>query len=162
MSWYKKILRRDKKEVISSAIFGTIFALVFLLWHFALGKSFEWQIISPVSAPPLSYGIYSALVFVSLGYFLYEIGFYKLLADIIGRGLGDWELYRGAKKIIWITLILIVIYLVKKIVDLINTTISFFYNILNFILYIAPPLGISLVIFLVGYLIKKYVVTRSA
>lgn len=162
MSWYKKILQRDKKEVVSSAIFAGVFALVLLVWNFILGKGFEWQTITPVSAPPLSYGIYSALVFITLGYFLYEIGFYKLLADIVGRGLGDWGLYRGAKKIIWIVLIVIVIYLVKLIVDLINTTISFFYNVLNFILYLAPPLGISLIIFICGYLIiKKYIVMRS-
>lgn len=163
MSWHSEILVKHKREIILSAIFTTVFALVLLLWHFAVGKSFEWIAISPISAPPLFARIfYSALVYITFGYVLYVIGFYKLLAVIFGEILGDWHSYRAIKAIIWTTLILFTYWLVQKIVDLLNTTISFFYNVLNFILYLAPPLGISLIVFIIGYLLfKRYAIQRD-
>lgn len=163
MSWHKNILTKYKKEIISSALLAVIFSLVFLLWHYALGYKFEWTSISPIEAPGLFVRIfYSALVYVTFGFVLYTIGFYKLLAVIFGEILGDWHSYRAIKSIIWTALILLTYWLVQKVVDLINSTLSFFYNVLNFILYLSPPIGISLIIFAIGYLLfKKYAIQRS-
>lgn len=153
--WHKKVLTKYKKEIISAAIFSITFALALLLWHFALGKTFEWQTISPVSAPPLVYEIYSALTFITLGAFLYWIRFYQFLYFVFVKALGDWKSYREIKGIIWALLILLTYWLVQKIVDLINATISFFYNILNGLLYLSPPLGIALIASIIVYLVLK-------
>lgn len=149
MPWYKIVLAKNKKEIKSSAIFAAILAINFSLWRFVAGKAFEWASITPLSAPPLIYSFYSALVFVTLGYLLYKIRFYKLLAVVFGEILGDWKAYRTIKVVIWGCLILIAYYLLQKLIDLINQTISFFYNVLNFLLYLAPPLGITLIVFLI-------------
>ena len=163
MAWYKKVIEKNKKEIVSSAAFGFIFVLIILLWHFAFGNSFEWTAISPISAPSIFIRIfYSALVYVTFGYVLYVIGFYKLLAVIFGEILGDWHTYRAIKSIIWTALILLTYWLVQKIVDLINSTLSFFYNVLNFLLYLAPPLGVSLILFVIGYIFFKRYADRKS
>jgi hypothetical protein len=43
MAWYKKALKENKKEIVSSTAFAVIFALAILLWHFVFGKSFQWK-----------------------------------------------------------------------------------------------------------------------
>ena len=155
MNWYKKIIKKNKTEIISSAMFSGVFSLALLIWHFMLGKNFAWVTISPLSAPPPVYIIYSALVFVTLGRLLYVIGFYKLLATVVGEIMGDWKAYREIKAFLWLGLIIIAYYLLHKFIDLLNTIISFFYNVLNFILFLSPPLGISLILFIGGYLFFK-------
>lgn len=155
MTWYKKVLKENKKEVVSSAAFAVVFALATLLWHFALGKSFQWETISPIEAPSLFIrALYSALVFVTFGAFLYWIRFYQFLYHLIS----DRQLYRGIKGLIWGSLILFMYFwVVPAVVDVLNVIISFFYNILNLILYLFPPLGVSLILFSAGYIIfKKY------
>lgn len=158
MTWYKKVLKENKKEVMSSAAFAVVLALAILLWHFAFGKTFQWESISPIEAPSLfSRLLYSALVFVTFGAFLYWIRFYQLLYHIIS----DRQLYRGIKGLIWGSLILVMYFwVVPTVVEILNAIISFFYNILNLLLYLFPPLGISLIVFSIGYIIfkNKYVI----
>jgi hypothetical protein len=155
MKWYEKSLEKNNKEVIAGAIFSFTFALALLLWNFGFGKSFEWQNITPFSAPPLLYEIYSAITFVTLGAFLYWIKFYKFLHFIFVEVLGDWHTYKSIKALIWLILIGFIYWIVLKIIDVINITISFFYNILNVFLYVSPPLGAALIISMVGYIILK-------
>ncbi len=157
MSWHEKVLAKNKKEIVSAAIYAIIFALVFLIWQFVSGKSFQWAEISPISMPDLlSRVLYSALVYVTLGAFLYWIKFYQFLHFILVGILGDWKLYKDTKGLIWFSLILAMYFwVVPKFVDLSNAIISFFYNILNLILYLFPPLGISLIVFSIGYIIFK-------
>lgn len=139
----------------AGAAFSLAFSLSLLLWNFVLGKTFIWQTIAPVSAPPYIYEIYSALVFVTFGAFLYWIKFYKFLHFIFVEILGDWRVYKSVKAIIWLALIVLTYYTVTKIIDALNATISFFYNILNFLLYLSPPLGAALIVSTATYLILK-------
>jgi hypothetical protein len=159
MSWYKKILKEKKKEIITSAAFAVVFALAISLWHYFTGKSFEWQSISPVEAPGLLPRLfYSALVYVSLGAILYAAGFYKFLYSLYRGTRGGWRAYNDMKGLIWWVLILGMYFvIIPVVVDLLNAVISFGYNIFNLILYVFPPLGISLIVFGIGYIIyKKY------
>lgn len=155
MSWYKKVLKENKREVASSAAFAVVFALAILLWHFMLGKSFQWETISPIEAPSIfSRALYGALVFVTFGAFLYWVRFYQFLYQLIS----DRQLYRGIKGLIWGSLILVMYFwVVPTVVEILNAIISFLYNILNLILYLFPPLGVSLIVSSIGYIIfKKY------
>ena len=157
MTWYKKVLKESRKEIASTTAFAVVFALAILLWHFALGKSFHWETINPIEAPSLlSRALYSALVFLTFGAFLYWIKFYQLLYHIVS----DRQLYRGIKGLVWDSLILAMYFwIVPTVVGLLNAILSFFYNILNLILYLFPPLGVSLILFSIGYMmVKKYYV----
>lgn len=155
MRWYNKVLKENKKEIIASTTFAVVFAFAILLWHFNLGKSFHWETISPISEPSLfNRVLYSALVFVTFGAFLYWVKFYQFLYHIIVKGLGDRQLYRSIKGLIWGSLVLVMYFwVVPKVVAVLNIIISFFYNILNLILYLFPPLGISLIVFSIFYIL---------
>lgn len=159
MSWYKKVLKENKKEIVSSTLFAVVFGLTVLLWHFAFGKSFKWETISPISEPSFfNRAFYSALVFLTLGAFLYWIKLYQFLYYLAVRILDDKQLYRIIKGLIWGSLILIMYFwIVPEVVELMNTVLSFFYNILNIILYLFPPFGVSFIVFIVCYIIfRKY------
>ena len=164
MDWYEKVFEKNKKEVIRSAIISIIVALAFSLWYFTSGGSFEWKEINPVSVPSLFSGsLYSALVFITLGAFLYWIRFYKLLHSLIVRMLGNRELYRGIKRFIWISLILAMYFwVVPTVVDLLNATISFFYNVTVLTLYLFPPFGIFLIVFVGCYAIYTIIRQHSS
>jgi len=160
MTWYKKYLTQHKKEIILSATFTLVFFIFLSLWHYALGKSFVWKEINPIPKPQeFVRFIYSALVFATFGAFLYWIKFYKFLHSVIVEGLRDWKLYKDIKAIIWTSLILVMyFFVVPKVIDLLNSTISIIYNLSVFILYLLPPLLSSLVI-VIGLLLlsKKYI-----
>jgi len=51
-------------------------------------------------------------------------------------------------------------WIVPFVVDVLNVTISFFYNVLNLILYMLPVVGISIAVFLVYFLLKKALEVR--
>jgi len=156
MTWYKKALVEHKKEIVNSAIFALIFALSLLLWNLGLGKSFVWRKIEPISAPNFfDRAFYSALVYVTVGALLYAVKFYKLLHYLIVRKMRDWKLYKQTKSLIWLVLILGMYGIFTKIVDLLNSIISFGYNVFGLLLYIAPPLGISLVVFIPIFVFTK-------
>lgn len=163
MKWYKKYLIKYKKEIIISATFTVVFFVLLSLWHYALGKSFAWREIDPIPKPQeFVRFIYSALVFVTIGAFLYWIKFYKFLHLVIVGKLRNWKLYKDIKAIIWTSLILIMyFFVVPKVIDLLNSIISIVYNLSIFILYLLPPLLLSvalvlLVVYLIKNLIKKY------
>ncbi|MGH7203953.1 MAG: hypothetical protein ACREHC_05915 [Candidatus Levyibacteriota bacterium] len=159
MVWYKKVLIKHTKEIISSALISIIISLALLYWYFVLGNRFEWKTIEPISAPDYYARIfYSALVYITFGAILYKLFIYKLLHFVTVRVLRDWKLYKDIKRFIWGVLLLIsYFWFVPKVVDFLNLTISFFYNILGLILYLIPPLGISLIIFAVFFiLVKKF------
>lgn len=160
MIWHKKYLINYKKEIIISATFTVVFSVFLSLWYYALGKSFAWREIDPIPKPQeFVRFIYSALVFVTIGAFLYWIKFYKFLHSVIVGGLKDWKLYKDIKAIIWTSLILIMyFFVVPKVIDFLNSTISIIYNLSVFILYLLPPLISSFVI-VIGLLLlsKKYI-----
>lgn len=153
--WHKRSIKKTGREVAAGAAFSITFVLAFFLWNFALGKIFTWQTLAPVSAPPLVYGIYSAIVFVTFGAFLYWIRFYKFLHFIFVETLGDWQTYKQIKAIIWFLLIGLAYIAITKIVDAINTTLSFFLNLANFLLYLSPPLGMALIVAAIVYIWRR-------
>jgi len=153
MTWYEQTIKKYKKEILIGAFFSIICSLLFLVWIFVMGKTFVWTDISPIEQPSIFIRIlYSALTFVTLGRILYVLGFYKALYQF----LGDWRSYKEAKSIIWILLMALMFFvIVPKVVDLLNGVISIVYNILALILYALPPVGISIVLFLIYFYIKK-------
>lgn len=151
-NWPKEVLKKNRREIISGAIFVVTSTLAFLVWHFFVGGTFVWTNISPISTP-LEYGLYSALVFGGPGaYLYYKTDFYKNLWHL--RKI-DRDLHRGVKKIFWLTMCLIMLAIVIAVVWLLNQIISFFYNIIRLILFLSPPLGIGLVVAIVSYLLLK-------
>ena len=133
---------------MSSTTIYFLLVLAFLLWRFALGIKFEWQQINPLSPPSIFVrSFYSAFVFGTLGALLYVIRFYKLLHDIVVKTFDAWKLYNSIKAIIWVFLIYISYqYIVPWLFAILNTSVSVLYNIVGFVLYILPPLGISLIV----------------
>lgn len=153
MTWYKHTLKKYGKEILSGAIFTVVCTLAFLLWIFVVGKTFTWTDISPIEQPSIFIRIfYSALTFITLGAFLYKVGFYKALYQI----MGDWRSFKEAKSIIWVLLMGTMFFvIVPLVVDLLNSIISIGYNVFALILYAFPPVGISLIIFALYFYFKK-------
>lgn len=159
-NWYKKALLKNSKEIISSAATYVILALVFLLWHFALGFKFNWQQVSPLEAPDIFVrSFYSAFTFCTLGFVLYEMNFYKVLHDIVVKAFGMWEIYNLIKALLWLFLMYIsYAYLVPWLFDILNTGASVLFNIANFVLYALPPIGITLILSMIYFLFKRIAV----
>jgi len=157
MTWHKKILLKNAKEIVSSGTTYVILALVFLLWHFALGIKFEWQSISPLSAPSVFVRVfYSTFTFCTLGLFLYVIKFYKVLYDIVVKAFGLWDLYNFIKAVLWAFLMYIsYAYLVPWLFNVLNASISILFNVANLVLYALPPVGIALILSIVYLLCRQ-------
>ena len=156
MPWYKKILAKNKKEIIFSTVGFLIFTSVFSLWRYFTRKNFEWHEINPISAPSMfARSFYSALVYVTIGAFLYYIvRLWKFLYYIFVKKLKNKKLYKAIKWLLWASLIFFTYFcIVPVIVSLMNNIISFFFNILNLILYLLPVLGISFIFAFIVYLI---------
>jgi hypothetical protein len=162
--WHKRILKEKKKELVSSAILAVVFALATLLWHYFTGKGFAWESISPIEEPGLLPRIfYSALVYATLGAAIYATGFYKFLYSLYRGTRGGWKAYKKTKERIWVVLILIMFFvIIPTVVYILNAVISFFYNVLNLILFIFPPLGITAILFGGYKLLKKYLAEASS
>ena len=155
--WYKKVLLKNARETVSSGTTYVILAFVLLLWYFALGLKFQWQSISPLSTPSIFVrAFYSAFTFCTLGLFLYVIGFYKVLHDIVVKVFGMWGLYNFIKAVLWLFLMYIsYAYLVPWLFNVLNTSASILFNIANFVLYVLPPIGISLILVVIYILLKR-------
>lgn len=159
MTWYERILVKKRKETVSAVVFAILFALSVTLWHYAMGKSFGWQSISPVEVPDLLPRLfYSALVYVTLGKILYNLGFYKVLYSLYRGMSGGWRAYNKTKDLIWWILIGGMYFaIIPVVVNILNAVLSFFYNAYVLILYLFTSLGISVLVFGVGWFaLKKY------
>ncbi len=134
-----------------------ILALVLLLWNFALGIKFQWQSISPLPEPSIFVrSFYSAFVFCTLGLFLYLIRFYKVLHDIVVKAFGFWELYNFIKAVVWLFLMYIsYVYLVPWLFNILNTSASILFNIVNLVLYVVPSVGIATILSIIYFLVRK-------
>lgn len=155
MTWYQKTLKKYGKEILSGAIFSIICTLAFLLWIYGAGKTFTWTDISPIDQPSIFVRIfYSALTFVTLGAFLYKIGFYKALYQI----LDDWRSFKEAKAIIWVLLMGTMFFvIVPMVVNILNGILSIGYNLFALALYAFPPVGISIVLFALYIYLKRQI-----
>lgn len=155
--WYKKVLLKNAKEILSSGATYLILVLVILLWRFALGNKFEWQNVSPLSEPSIFVrSFYSAFTFCTLGLLLYVIGFYKILHDIMVKQFRMWEVYNFIKAVIWLFLMyLSYVYLVPWLFKVLNASLSILLNFANLVLYILPPIGIALIVSIIYFLFKN-------
>lgn len=153
MTWYQKALEKYGKDLLSGVIFSLICALAFLLWIYWVDKTFTWTDIRLIEQPSIFVRIfYSALTFVTLGAFLYKIKFYKALYQI----LGDWQLFKEAKAIIWVLLMGAMFFvIVPLVVDLLNGILSIGYNLFALTLYAFPPVGVSVILFTLFFYFKK-------
>ncbi len=154
--WHKRVLLKHAKEITTNGMTYAVIALVLLLWHFALDMKFQWQQIAPLSEPSIFVrAFYSAFTFGTLGLLLYVLRFYKVLHDIMVKAFGMWELYNLIKAVIWLGLMYVsYAYLVPWLFKFLNTGASVLFNIANLVLYIAPPIGIALIVSII-YLILK-------
>lgn len=161
-NWHKKVILKTTKEILSSASTYLILGLVFLLWHFALGIKFEWQHISPLSEPSVFVrAFYSAFTFFTLGLLLYVIRFYKLLHDIVVKTFGMWGLYNLIKAVLWLFLMWIsYAYLVPWLFNVLNASVSVLFNIANLVLYVLPPVGISIILSIIYFLGRKKFISK--
>lgn len=157
MFWHKNTLLKYKKEITQSAALSFVSALVFAVYLWHLGNTFAWQSISPIEQPNIFARIfYSALAFILPGAFLYEVGYYKILHDVIVKGFGLWGLYNLIKAVTWIALMALMYFVFGLTVDVLNTLASFFYNIFNFILYLSPTLGLFIFLtILISYIYSR-------
>src|SRR3989338_10446654 len=99
MTWYKRILTENKKEIITSTTISIVITLIFSIGYFINGKGFEWRAINPISQPNLLHRyFYSAFIFVTIGAFLYYvIKLWKILYFIFVKTLRAWGLYNFVK-----------------------------------------------------------------
>jgi len=155
--WYRTVLVARTKEVFSSAVPYAVLLLVLLLWRFALGVKFQWVEVSPLSQPDFFVrSFYSAFTFCTLGFLLYEARFYKVLHDIVVKGFGMWDLYNFIKAVVWLFLMYLSYeYIVPVLFAVLNTSASILYNAAAFVLYVLPPVGISLVLVVIYVLVRS-------
>ena len=157
MTWHKDKIEKYIKDNYHSLIAFFVFMLIWTLWCYFSGQNFVWKEINWISTPPIwERFLYSYLVYKTLGKWLYDAYFYKLLHFVCIGLFDNWRLYKGTKSMIWDGLKLLMCFCIIPIfVNLLNLTISFFYNLAGLILYIAPPIGIFLVLYAVYVFIKS-------
>jgi hypothetical protein len=159
MNWVRDVLIKYKKEIIQSTITSFVIALVFLLYTYFIGNIFTWHKITPIEQPSiLDRYFYSAFTFSTIGAFLFfVVKLWKGLYFIFVKVLGMKDLYILIKALLWFGLVLVsYFYLVPFTINVLNNVISFFFNIINFILYLSPTLGIFLILSIIGvYFLKE-------
>lgn len=151
MKWQKAVILKHTKEIAESATIYLILVFILLLWRFAFGIKFQWQQIEPFEQPSIFIrSFYSLFTFFTLGFLLYVARFYKVLHDILVKGMGMWGLYNAIKAVVWLFLMFISYqYIVPWLFKILNASISVLYNIAGLVLYTLPPIGISLIIAIV-------------
>jgi len=156
-AWYTNELTKHRKELVNSTIFFSVFVMTVTLWGLFSGKPYEWQSIEPISKPSvMNWRLYSAIVFVTLGAFLYFSGFYKFLYSLYRGTKNGWREYQKTKKAIWGLLTLFMIFVVIPfLVNVLNGFLSILFNIYQFLLYIFPSMIITATIVMSVYLIRK-------
>lgn len=154
--WYKKVLAEYKHEVVKAAITALVGAFVFSLIYYLRTKGFEVQQIH-LSTPTLTLRILSGLVFDSLGYILYELKFYYALYMVMVVALRMKKAdYNAVKKIIWYGLMFVMgFYIVPWFMDALSFVLTIIFNVVMLAVYIAPPIGVFVVIFLPTFYFLK-------
>src|SRR3989339_1858995 len=113
MKWHEMTIKKYFEENAGEVIFFVLFSLLILVWCFMQGWSFGWKEIEPISQPPIFHRLlYSALVYITLGAFLYWIKFYKVLHWLFVGCMGDWGVYNGIKRLVWLGLMLVMYFVI--------------------------------------------------
>lgn len=156
-TWYDHILTEYRKETVSSVTVFLIFVTTVTLWGLFSGKTFEWQSIEPISKPSIfNWRVYGAIVFISLGAFMYYTKFYKFLYSFFRGTKNGWREYNKTKKQIWGLLILFMFFVVIPfVVWVLNGILSILFNLYILFLYIIPSLAITFTVVIIAYFLKK-------
>lgn len=157
MTWYNKVIKKNIEETFSSAYIYILSVVILGIWSYFSGHDFTWKWIEPIDPPSLlSWSIYSALTYITLGAFLYYIKFFRFLYRISS----SYRDFKKSKKELWPILVAIVAFIiVPKTIELLNAILSIGYNIFYFLLFAFPSFVIS--VLLVGaYFYFRYQKTR--
>lgn len=155
-SWQKKTILKYIKENEKSVLLSLALSLGLLFWYFALGQTFEWRTIEPIDFPILSRFIISAITSLTVGNLLYHLFFYKILSFFCRLFGVSKRKYEKIKAEIWKFLMVITfLFIVPVMVKFFNAVVSFFYNIYQFLLYVAPPVGFAVIVLSIYLLLKR-------
>lgn len=158
MDWRDKTLIKYIREISVMSLFPIVFTIMLIIANRSFWWHFDWKDIDYVEQPaPLIRLFYSALVYITLGAFLYYIQFYRILYYIF------WytRIYKNIKGAIWWLLMLLMYFIIVPwIVYALNWIISLFFNTYNFLLQSLPLLGIAFwitwgILAIHGYITKK-------
>lgn len=158
MNWTGKTLKKHLKSSSVLVLLPISFVLILIIANQIFWWHFDWKDIDYIEQPaPLVRLFYSALVYVTLGAFLYYIQFYRLLYSIF------WytKTYKDIKGAIWWSLMLLMYFIIVPwVVNILNWIISLFFNTYNFFLQSLPLLGMAfwitwIILAIYGYITKK-------
>ena len=161
MNWREKIFKKHLKETLFTSIFSTILILMIIIGNQFFWWSFQWQEIDPIDMPPIWIrGVLSFFAFYTLGKLLFEAYFYKILYEVMKFFGSSYREYERTKKKIWYMLMFVTAFVVIPwIIDVLNSILSFFFNIFQFLISIWHftwiSLGITLIIVLGYFYITK-------
>lgn len=155
MEWHMIAISEGYKKMFVSGAIACCFFVVLGTWMFATGKTFTWQSIEVLSPLPPWAKLWSGLTFSTTGFMLFHLGFYKTLYNMIPF----YPLYSLVKAIIWLFLTLLTYWFFDFVFRAVNVACSFFYNVWQMVMFVAPALGItvgiSLLVVLLWYVIKN-------
>ena len=140
MEWQIKAIRDGSEKILISSALAVCFFIVLTIWIFATGKTFWWQSIEVLSPLPPWAKLWSGLTFSTTGFVLFHLGFYRVLYQAIPF----YPLYSLVKAIIWLVLTLLTYWFFDALFKVVNSILSFFYNIWQLFLFIFPAIGITL------------------
>ena len=157
MKWYQ----REIEKYIVYIVLTIIIVIVSFVFNYFLKPSFEYidyELLSPTLWPKLI----SSITFMTVGSFLYNIGFYKILYDSIGKF--SYEFYCLIKFIIWGALMYCIYLVVTGIIYVINLLCSFVLNTVAFIKHIFLFTMLSIVMVILIYLLmvlRRKLITKD-
>ena len=112
-SWHKKVLIKEFKDKKNQLVLIFLFALFTLVGGYFLGHTFIWEWKEWLSQPPVWHRLfYSALVYSTIGAYLFYSGFYKELYSFLKPLPGAYDIYTLLKAILWLVLMGIMFFLI--------------------------------------------------
>lgn len=156
-TWYEKVIAKNRAEIVKSTLATLLLVFTTTMYGYITGNTFEWQSIEPISEPSIfSRLLYSALTFVTIGAFLYKIGFYKFLYSLYRGTKNGWREYKKAKAGIWGLLVLLMFFIIVPfVVNVLNIVISVMFNVYTLLIYIFPSVIITMSVLIAGYFLNK-------
>lgn len=155
MKWYEKAIYEWTKEIYIKALYPFLAIAVAILANWLFSWNFQWQEVD-VLEPIFSKAFYSGFAFISVWAVWYKLRLWQVLYNTVGK-LFWYSFYKKVKKWLWQILIVLWFILLYIIFQIINWFIELWYNLFNFLVYLAPILGIPLImigVFLIG---KEYI-----
>lgn len=164
MNWREKLIKWHLNETLFASVFSVLFIFILIIANFFFNWNFDWKQIDPIETPPLWIrGIASLFTWFTLWSWLFHLYFYKILYWICKFLWISYFRYKKLKRQIWLWLMLLVtLVLIPIIIDLLNSIISLFFNILQFLIATKSFIGMSLSASLLIMLLYLYVTKKGA